>query len=280
VIEDDAGTPEQGLNVFRKLINQDRVAAIIGPTLSNVAQSADPEAQRAKVPVLGVSNTAPTGITDIGEYIFRDSLTEAQVIPQTIKAAKAKLGLKKVAILYSDNDAFTKGGYEVFKSALEAEGIQIATTQTFATKDTDFNAQLTAAKQAGPDALVFSALAAEASSASRGRSSAATASTRRPSSRTPARTPRASSSAPPGTRPAPTPRASSSSRTTRRGSTATPISSPPRPTPASTSWPRRSSWPRAASARISARRSPASRGWTPCSAASPSPPGATPSTRP
>lgn len=163
VIEDDAGTPEQGINVFKKLINQDKVAAIIGPTLSNVAQSADPEAQRAKVPVLGVSNTAPKGITDIGEYIFRDSLTEGQVIPQTVKAAKAKLNLKKVAVLYSDNDAFTKAGYEVFKAALEAEGIQIATTQTFATKDTDFNAQLTAAKQTSPDALVVSALAAEAS---------------------------------------------------------------------------------------------------------------------
>jgi branched-chain amino acid transport system substrate-binding protein len=162
LIEDDAGTPEQGINVFRKLINQDKVAAIIGPTLSNVAQSADPEAQRAKVPVLGVSNTAAKGITDIGEYIFRNSLTEGQVIPQTIKAVKAKLNPKKAAVLYSDNDAFTKSGYEVFKAALEAEGIQIATTQTFATKDTDFNAQLTAAKQAGPDLLVFSALAAEA----------------------------------------------------------------------------------------------------------------------
>lgn len=162
IIEDDAGTPDQGINVFKKLINQDKVAAIIGPTLSNVAQSADPEAQRAKVPVMGVSNTAAKGITDIGEYVFRDSLTEGQVIPQTIKIAKEKLGLKKVAILYSDNDAFTKSGYEVFKAALETEGIQIATTQTFATKDTDFNAQLTAAKGAGPDALVVSALAAEA----------------------------------------------------------------------------------------------------------------------
>ncbi|MCC6627021.1 MAG: ABC transporter substrate-binding protein [Chloroflexi bacterium] len=163
VIDDDAGTPEQGINVFKKLINQDKVAAIIGPTLSNVAQSADPEAQRAGVPVLGVSNTAPKGITDIGDFIFRNSLTEAQVIPQTVKAAKTKLNLKKVAILYSDNDAFTKAGYDVFKAAADAEGLQITTTQTFATKDTDFNAQLTAAKQTSPDALFVSALAAEAS---------------------------------------------------------------------------------------------------------------------
>ena len=48
---------------------------IIGPTLSNAALQADPIAQEAGVPVLGISNTA-AGVTDIGDYIFRDSLTE------------------------------------------------------------------------------------------------------------------------------------------------------------------------------------------------------------
>src|SRR5689334_5914956 len=50
VIEDDASTKEQGIAVFQKLINRDRVAAIIGPTLSNTAFAADPIAQGAKCP--------------------------------------------------------------------------------------------------------------------------------------------------------------------------------------------------------------------------------------
>ena len=59
VIEDDASTKEQGIAVYQRLINRDKVAAIIGPTLSNTATAADPLAQAAKVPVVAVSNTAP-----------------------------------------------------------------------------------------------------------------------------------------------------------------------------------------------------------------------------
>ena len=159
-VEDDASKPESGIPAFEKLINQDKVSVIIGPTLSNTAFSTDPVAQENEVPVLGVSNTAQ-GITDMGEYVFRDSLTEGQVIPQTIKAAKEKFGLAKVAVLYGSDDAFTESGYQVFKKALEDEGVEIATTQTFAKGDTDFSAQLTEAKNASPDALVVSALAEE-----------------------------------------------------------------------------------------------------------------------
>src|SRR6184192_55195 len=71
LVEDDGSTKEQGINVFQKFINQDRVSVILGPTLSTTATAVDPLAQQAKVPVLGISNTAPKGITDIGDYIFR-----------------------------------------------------------------------------------------------------------------------------------------------------------------------------------------------------------------
>jgi branched-chain amino acid transport system substrate-binding protein len=161
VLEDDASDKTQGINAFNKLINQDKVLLIVGPTLSNTAQAAAPIAQQAKVPVLGVSNTAG-GITEIGDYIFRDSLTEAQVIPQTIKAVKAKINMAKAALLYGNDDAFTKAGYDEFKKALQANGVQITSEQTFAKGDKDFSAQLTQIKGTNPDAVICSALAEEA----------------------------------------------------------------------------------------------------------------------
>jgi branched-chain amino acid transport system substrate-binding protein len=161
VFEDDASDKAQGINVFQKLVNQDKVVAIIGPTLSNTAQATDPIAQQAGVPVLGVSNTAG-GITDIGDFIYRDSLTEAQVIPQTVKAVKDKATLKTAALLYGNDDAFTKAGYDVFKEALQTNGVQVASEQTFAKGDKDFSPQLTVIKDANPDALFVSALADEA----------------------------------------------------------------------------------------------------------------------
>ncbi len=162
IFEDDASVPQQGTNVFNKLINGDKVSVIVGPTLSNTAKITDPIAQKAGVPVLAISNTI-SGITEIGDYIFRDSLTENVVIPHTVKVAKEKLGLKKVAILYGNDDAMTKATYEVFKKVLKASGVQILSEQVFAKGDRDFSPQLTQIKAQNPDAIICAALAEEAS---------------------------------------------------------------------------------------------------------------------
>jgi branched-chain amino acid transport system substrate-binding protein len=163
LVEDDASTKEQGITVFQKFINRDKVSAIIGPTLSNTASAADPLAQQAKVPVLAISNTAATGITDIGNYIWRDSLTEAQVIPGAFKKAQEKLHFKTAGVLYGNDDVFTKAGYDVMQKALQDLGVKVLGTQTFAKPDRDYNAQLTELTAAKPDVLVVSALADNAS---------------------------------------------------------------------------------------------------------------------
>ncbi len=160
VIEDEQGKKEEAINVFKKLIFQDQVLMIFGPTLSNSAQAADPIAQGAKTVVFGTSNTAD-GITSIGDYVFRNSVTEADVLPETLKMAAKKAGVKKVAVLYGNDDVFTKSGYDNFKKALEDLKIPVTTTETFAKGDVDFKAQLTKIKATNPDAIVLSALLAE-----------------------------------------------------------------------------------------------------------------------
>ena len=160
VIEDEQGKKEEAINVFKKLIFQDKVLMVFGPTLSNSAQAADPIAQAAKVVAFGTSNTAD-GITSIGEFVFRNSVTEADVLPETIKIAVKKSGIKKVAVMFGNDDVFTKSGYDNFKKALEDLKIPVTTTETFAKGDVDFKAQLTKIKAGNPDAIVLSALLAE-----------------------------------------------------------------------------------------------------------------------
>ena len=55
-IEDEQGKKEDAINVFKKLIFQDKVLMTFGPTLSNSAQAADPIAQAAKTVAFGTSN--------------------------------------------------------------------------------------------------------------------------------------------------------------------------------------------------------------------------------
>ena len=160
VIEDEQGKKEEAINVFKKLIFQDNVLMVFGPTLSNSAQAAHPIAQASKTVAFGTSNTAD-GITSIGDYIFRNSVTEADVLPETIKMAVKKSGIKKVAVIYGNDDVFTKSGYDNFKKALEDLKIPVTSTETFAKGDVDFKAQLTKIKAGNPDAIVLSALLAE-----------------------------------------------------------------------------------------------------------------------
>ena len=160
IIEDEQGKKEEAINVFRKLIFQDKVLMLFGPTLSNSAQASDPVAQGAKVVVFGTSNTAD-GITSIGNYVFRNSVTEADILPVTLKAAAKSTGLKKVAVIYGNDDIFTKSGYDNFSKALQALKIPVTTTETFAKGDVDFKPQLTKIKASNADAIVLSALVAE-----------------------------------------------------------------------------------------------------------------------
>lgn len=161
IFEDSAGDAEQAIAAMTKLVEEDEVIAVLGPTLSTEAFAADPIANENETVVMGVSNTA-IGITDMGDYVFRNSLPEAAVIPGTIAQATEILGLEAVGVLYGNDDDFTISGYEVFIEALEDNGVEVLGEETFARGDADFNAQLTSLINEDPDALVVSALAAEA----------------------------------------------------------------------------------------------------------------------
>ena len=155
-IEDDASEPRQGISVMETFVGNG-TSIVLGPTLSNTAVAAMPIANDASMPVMGISTTAG-GITEIGEYVFRDSLTEAQVIPQTIDAVIDEFDLKKVIVMYSNDDAFTESGYEVMAETLDGSDVEVLDTLTFSKADTDFRSLLTAAKDQNPDAIVVSAL--------------------------------------------------------------------------------------------------------------------------
>ncbi|MFC1960243.1 ABC transporter substrate-binding protein [Chloroflexota bacterium] len=166
VIEDGFDT-DSAVAAMTKLVEQDNVVAVIGPTLSTQAFAADPIAAAVGVPVMGVSNTA-SGITTMTEedalnqFIFRDSLPESSVIPGTIASAIETLGIEKAAILYGDDDDFTFSGYEVFLESLLEQGIEVLSEETFSRGDVDFLPQLTNIVSQEPDALVVSSLLAEA----------------------------------------------------------------------------------------------------------------------
>ena len=161
IFQDTAGDEQGTINAFNTLIAQDKVVGIVGPTLSQQAFSADPIAERAGVPVIAPSNTAK-GIPQIGKYISRVSAPVAVVAPNAIEAAlKINPQIKKVAVFFAQNDAFSKSETGTFQETVKQKGLELATVQTFQTTDTDFQSQVTNAINIKPDLIIISGLSAD-----------------------------------------------------------------------------------------------------------------------
>lgn len=122
VTEDSAGKQEQALSAAQKLMSDDDIVGIVGPTLSTEMNVVAPEADMNGIPIMGTSTTAE-GIPQIGDYVFRNSLPEALAIPAALKKAVDKYGAKKVAILYGNDDVFTKSGFDTMKKAADVLAI-------------------------------------------------------------------------------------------------------------------------------------------------------------
>lgn len=161
VYQDAAGDENSAINAFQNLITKERVVGIVGPTLSQQAFAADPIAERAKIPVLGPSNTAK-GIPQIGNYIARVSAPVTVIAPAALKQAlKIDPKIKRVAVMYAQNDAFSVSETGIFQDTIKAQGLTVATIQKSQTTDTDFTTQVTAVLNAKVDLVVISALAAD-----------------------------------------------------------------------------------------------------------------------
>ena len=157
ITEDDQSTVEGTVEAFNKLIYQDGVPVILGPATSSATEAAFPIAQQSGVVAISAT-AAARGLGAIGDFVFRTILTTDILITSGIEATQAKFGYQKVAIIYDETDLFSADGAEVMKEALTANGVEILTTETFQSGDTDFSEQLTRIKDSNPDAIFVSAL--------------------------------------------------------------------------------------------------------------------------
>ena len=156
IVEDGQSTVEGAVEAFNKLIHQDGVSAILGPATSMQAQAVFPIAQQNRVVAISPTSAA-RGLSAIGDSIFRIAPTTDVLIPSGIRITQEKLGYQKVATIYDEADLFSTDSESVVKEALAANGIEILTTETFQTGETDFSAQLTRIKESNPDAIFISA---------------------------------------------------------------------------------------------------------------------------
>jgi len=152
VIEDDKGSPEEAARLAAKLIDQDKVVAIIAGGTSGNSRAAAPKAQASHVPLISPSSTDPA-VTQTGDYIFRACFVDtfqgevmARFAVNTIKAQKA-------AILFDFNSPYGRGLTDYFKLSFAKLGGRIVSEQSYAQGDADFKGQLSTIRSAEPDVI-------------------------------------------------------------------------------------------------------------------------------
>lgn len=152
VYGDDENKPASAVNVAQKLINEDKVVAIVGPLTSTCANAVAPIAQQNKIPMVTGTGTNPK-ITQAGDYIYRTCFIDPFQGTVIAKFASGDLKAKTAAILYDNGNDYSKGLADNFQKAFKAAGGNIVDSETYNTNDQDFNAQLTKIKDKNADVL-------------------------------------------------------------------------------------------------------------------------------
>jgi branched-chain amino acid transport system substrate-binding protein len=152
ITEDDQGEPNKAATVVTKLINQDKVHALLGEVASSNSLAAAPKAQEAKVPMISPSSTNPA-VTQVGDYIFRVCFIDPFQGEVMAKFASNNLKAKRAAILYDFNSDYSRGLYQFFKRSFTQLGGEIVSEQSYTQGDRDFSGQLTAVRSANPDVI-------------------------------------------------------------------------------------------------------------------------------
>jgi branched-chain amino acid transport system substrate-binding protein len=150
--EDDEGRPEKAATVVTKLIDQDRVVALLGEVASGNTLAAAPKAQSSKVPMISPSSTNPA-VTQVGEYISRVCFIDPFQGDVMAKFAANTLKAKKAAIMLDFNSPYSRGLTEFFEASFKKLGGEIVNKQAYTQGDRDYKGQLTAIRSANPDVI-------------------------------------------------------------------------------------------------------------------------------
>ncbi len=152
ITEDNQGKPSETQTVVQKLINRDKVVAVIGEVASSRSKAGAPICQQNKIPMITPASTNPE-VTTIGDYIFRVCFIDPFQATVMSKFAINSMKVKKIALLIDQKNAYSTGLADNFRQIFTSMGGEIVEEQKYSAGDKDFKAQLTAIKAKNPEAI-------------------------------------------------------------------------------------------------------------------------------
>ncbi len=152
IVYDEKGDATEAVNAYNKLVQSDKVVAVVGDVTSKPTLAVAQQAVKDKIPMITASGTAEN-ITATGENIFRACFIDPFQGELMASYASKKLGKKSAAIIYNISDDYSKGLYESFEAAAKDLGMDVVQVEGYGKGTVDFKAQLTNIKSKNPDVI-------------------------------------------------------------------------------------------------------------------------------
>lgn len=165
---DDGAKPSEAEAVAKKMIESDKVFAILGGGVSNVAIVVGEEAHRGKVPYFNGTGASPKIIDAQSRWVFSGATIDVRDIAQNEATFVAEyLKVKKVAVMNGADEFSQSLADAVIKLIKERYGVETLTQQKYNPGDTDFSSQLLEVKRTNPEYILMFGLYVEAARAVR-----------------------------------------------------------------------------------------------------------------
>ena len=152
VLVDTRSDRIEAANAVSRLIEKDKVAAIIGEVISSDTLAGVPIAERAGIPNISPTATSPL-VTQNRSYAFRAAYVDDLQGKVAARFAWENLKARRVAVLIDQAQDYCVGLANFFKQEFERRGGQIVSTSYIQTGDQDFSAQISALKGGKPDLI-------------------------------------------------------------------------------------------------------------------------------
>lgn len=151
VVYDTQGDPTKANQAADRLIKEDKVVAIMGPSTTGETMAVIPIVERAHIPL--VSCAAGIKITEpVKKWVFKTAQNDSLAVEKIFQHLKERK-INKIAIL-TVSDGFGASGREQLKLHAPKYGVQIVSDDTFGPKDTDMTAQLTKVRGSQAQAII------------------------------------------------------------------------------------------------------------------------------
>jgi branched-chain amino acid transport system substrate-binding protein len=152
-VQDTRSDPKVGAGLMTDVASTEAPMAVFG-TSSAVAPAVAPIAQRAGLPLVTIYSGSP-GVVDAGDHVFR--VTAPQATYHHLQSEYfAKAGVKRVAIIYNNDNATLKNLAETYyPEAAAKDGYEIVQSAGVSVKAPDLSSEMTGVLASNPDAVLM-----------------------------------------------------------------------------------------------------------------------------